>query len=561
MKVVVCILLAWVVGSSEGNDDWECHCQARLDVHLMVPVLLERDHRHRLHPPAPFIADDGPRKVFEIAFEELFIEGKLWDADVKYSFPYGNTNANEDAAGDPVEQAAKGDGMPLRWVERFDSALGLLGLGLLGFIFFAVCSEQDRSSRSRRFAIWSKTNRSYRNKWFELALLAHLVPRVADAHSAYFTIKSGPCTVDPSATNCIRSPNFPSNYGNSQACSITPTSLAIGRPLTATSFFTESGFDTLSIPSHPLGTLTAFVGRSGPSNFILGPGRIQWSTDGSVTYTGWRVCVPPPPPPPPPTPPPPPPTPSPPPPSPAHLVPRVADAQSAYFTITSGPCTVDPSATNCIRSPNFPSNYGDTQACSITPTSLAIGRPLTATSFDTEACCDHLSIPSHPLGTLTGFSAPGPSNFILGPGRIQWSTDGSVTHTGWRVCVSPPPRRPPPPPAPPGAASAATVEQIIQDLHSGSAVAKENAAAALWNLALNADNQVAIAHAGGIAPLVELTRSGSAVAQLNAAAALWNLALNADNRVAIAQAGGIAPLVELTHIGSAGAQEKAAGSF
>eukprot|EP00900_Chrysochromulina_parva_P013404 jgi/Chrpa1/22064/Chrysochromulina_OHIO_Genome00023574-RA len=33
---------------------------------------------------------------------------------------------------------------------------------------------------------------------------------------AYFTVPSGPCTVDPSAPNCIRSPNFPSNYGANQ---------------------------------------------------------------------------------------------------------------------------------------------------------------------------------------------------------------------------------------------------------------------------------------------------------------------------------------------------------
>ena len=149
-------------------------------------------------------ADDGPRKgarqVFENALEEHFIEGKLWDDDVKYSFP----NANTDTAGDPVEDAANRDGVPLHWVERFDGALMLLG-----FIFVAVCSEQDRSSRNKPFAIRSKPKRSYRNKWFELALLANLVPRVADAQSsAYFTVNSGPCTVDPSAPNCIRSPNF-----------------------------------------------------------------------------------------------------------------------------------------------------------------------------------------------------------------------------------------------------------------------------------------------------------------------------------------------------------------
>ena len=58
------------------------------------------------------------------------------------------------------------------------------------------------------------------------------------------------------------------------------------------------------------------------------------------------------------------------------------------------------------------------------------------------------------------------------------------------------------------------------------------AAWALRNLALNADNRVAIAQAGGIVPLVELTAAAGAL--LYAAATLWALALNADNRVAIA---------------------------
>jgi len=111
-------------------------------------------------------------------------------------------------------------------------------------------------------------------------------------------------------------------------------------------------------------------------------------------------------------------------------------------------------------------------------------------------------------------------------------------------------------------AQAGGIAPLVALTRSGSAGAQEKAAGALWILARDADNKVAIAQAGGIAPLVALTRSGSAGAQENAAAALMVLAHgNDDNRVAIAQAGGIAPLVALTRSGSTGAQGSAAGAL
>ena len=68
--------------------------------------------------------------------------------------------------------------------------------------------------------------------------------------------------------------------------------------------------------------------------------------------------------------------------------------------------------------------------------------------------------------------------------------------------------------------------------------------AELCSLARNCDNnKVAIAKAGGIAPLVALARGGTDGQKENAAGALANLAFNDDNQMAIAKAGGIAPLV------------------
>eukprot|EP00900_Chrysochromulina_parva_P008785 jgi/Chrpa1/17908/Chrysochromulina_OHIO_Genome00022144-RA len=125
----------------------------------------------------------------EIALEELFDAGTIGDADIKYSFPYDQTDSMEDPGSDE-----KG-GLPLRWVECLDGALVLLRLGLL---VFAVCSEpeqQERSGANMCFAIRARHNRSYRNKWrfvirarqnrsyghkwFKLALLALLIPRVS----------------------------------------------------------------------------------------------------------------------------------------------------------------------------------------------------------------------------------------------------------------------------------------------------------------------------------------------------------------------------------------------
>ena len=71
------------------------------------------------------------------------------------------------------------------------------------------------------------------------------------------------------------------------------------------------------------------------------------------------------------------------------------------------------------------------------------------------------------------------------------------------------------------------------------------------------DGQVAIAAAGGIAPLIEMTRSGNASETEKAAMALRNLAANKDNAVLIASAGGIAPLIELMRSGTVGAKEQA----
>ena len=111
---------------------------------------------------------------------------------------------------------------------------------------------------------------------------------------------------------------------------------------------------------------------------------------------------------------------------------------SAYFTV-EGPCTVDGA---CVRTPNYP-NYGNHQSCTITPTSLAVGMLLSATTFDTESCCDKLIV-----NYMVYSGSTGPSNVVLGDRAFTWSSDDDITRAGWEVCAAPPPP-PPPPPLPP----------------------------------------------------------------------------------------------------------------
>ena len=106
-----------------------------------------------------------------------------------------------------------------------------------------------------------------------------------------------------------------------------------------------------------------------------------------------------------------------------------------------------------------------------------------------------------------------------------------------------------------------TIPQLVEKVHSGDAAGKAAAAGALRNLAINADNQVAIAAAGAVAPLVALARGGDAAGKEAAAAALWILAHNDDNQVAIAAAGAIAPLVELARGGDAAGKAAAAAAL
>jgi len=83
--------------------------------------------------------------------------------------------------------------------------------------------------------------------------------------------------------DCIQSNNHPSNYGNSEECTIQITGGSVS--LSVDAFNTELHFDRLTIGGR------TYSGTSGPaSGSYTGRFPITWSSDASVTKSGWRLC-------------------------------------------------------------------------------------------------------------------------------------------------------------------------------------------------------------------------------------------------------------------------------
>jgi len=80
--------------------------------------------------------------------------------------------------------------------------------------------------------------------------------------------------------NCISSNNHPSNYGNSEECSI---QLGGSVDITVEAFNTESRYDYLTVGG------SRYAGTSGPRSGSYS-GTITWSSDSSVTRSGWKLC-------------------------------------------------------------------------------------------------------------------------------------------------------------------------------------------------------------------------------------------------------------------------------
>jgi len=80
--------------------------------------------------------------------------------------------------------------------------------------------------------------------------------------------------------DCVQSLNHPGSYGNNQACNI---ALYGDVSISVEAFNTESRYDFLTVGG------SRYSGTSGPSSGVYS-GVISWSSDYSVTRSGWRLC-------------------------------------------------------------------------------------------------------------------------------------------------------------------------------------------------------------------------------------------------------------------------------
>jgi hypothetical protein len=96
-------------------------------------------------------------------------------------------------------------------------------------------------------------------------------------------VTSGLCTVASDAT-CFRSPNYPSNYGNNQQCTITVAAHE-EVTLSVTAFTTELGYDYLTVNGF------RYSDTSGPEGVHVAAGStIDFMSDEIIPSSGFEIC-------------------------------------------------------------------------------------------------------------------------------------------------------------------------------------------------------------------------------------------------------------------------------
>ncbi|KAK3235300.1 hypothetical protein CYMTET_54482 [Cymbomonas tetramitiformis] len=240
-----------------------------------------------------------------------------------------------------------------------------------------------------------------------------------------FTVTSGLCTLS-SASTCILSPNYPSNYNSYDSCEFSVNGSA---KLEVIAFETESNYDFFYVDSE------RYAGEAGPSDVLVNQyTSLRFTSDSSTEKAGFEICavddvIQPPPP------------------------PRLLSTSSSVFTVTSGLCTLS-SASTCILSPNYPSNYNSYDSCEFSVNGSA---KLEVIAFETESNYDFFYVDSERYAGEAGPSDVRVNQYT----SLRFTSDSSNEKVGFEICAvddgsppvpGPPPSPPhplPPPPLPP----------------------------------------------------------------------------------------------------------------
>jgi len=210
-----------------------------------------------------------------------------------------------------------------------------------------------------------------------------------------FALISGGCGA---TCSCISSPNYPENYDASDSCVI---ELASPSSLEVKDFTTEVFWDTLVVNGKN------YSGSSGPVG-VEADGQIYWSSDGAGEEKGWSICAGM---------------------TTAAPTPVPTPSPTSHIVVVDGICEL---VGDCVQSPNYPSNYGSYQACTI---SFRGDGTLSVDDFATENGFDYLIFNGTKYSGLTG-PDDGP---VTSDTELFWSSDYSTTHKGWRMCTEPAP--------------------------------------------------------------------------------------------------------------------------
>ncbi|KAK3286714.1 hypothetical protein CYMTET_5744 [Cymbomonas tetramitiformis] len=190
------------------------------------------------------------------------------------------------------------------------------------------------------------------------------------------------------------SPNYPADYNTNDNCEVSIDGEGV---LHSLSFDIEQNYDNFFVGS------TIYTGPEGPNGHEVNSSVVlRFSSDSSITKSGFEVCV-------------------------TSTSPSPPSSHP-LLTVISGLCQTSSEGT-CLQSPNYPADYNTNDNCEVSIDGEGV---LHSLSFDTEQNYDNFFVGS------TIYTGPeGPNGHEVNSSVVlRFSSDSSITKSGFEVCVT-----------------------------------------------------------------------------------------------------------------------------